>query len=43
MPGTSKAKNPKGIEIVFEEESHSYTSVVCGKELSYVSGTTFLS
>jgi ATP-dependent exoDNAse (exonuclease V) beta subunit len=42
MPSCSKAKNPHGIEISFEEESHKYTSVINGKEIQYISGTTFI-
>ena len=41
MPGTSKAKSPSGIEIVFEELTHKYTSEVNGKLIEYTSGTTF--
>lgn len=41
MPGTSKARNPKGIEITFEELTHKYSSVVNGKEIKYTSGTQF--
>ena len=43
MPGTSKAKNPKGIEIEFEEATHIYSSLVNGKTLTYTSGTQFCS
>lgn len=39
MPGTSKAKNPKGIEIIFTEADHKYKSVVNGKPIIYTSGT----
>lgn len=42
MPSCSKAKNPQGIEIVFTEDDHKYRSVIDGKEIIYVSGTTFL-
>ena len=42
MPGTSKAKSPSGIEIVFEELTHKYTSEVNGKMIDYTSGTTFI-
>ena len=42
MPGTSKAKNPRGIEIVFTEDDHKYRSTINGKELVYVSGTQFI-
>ena len=43
MPSCSTAKNPQGVEITFNEQYHSYKSVIDGKEISYVSGTTFLS
>lgn len=42
MPSCSIAKNPRGHEIVFTEDNHSYRSVINGKEVSYISGTTFL-
>ena len=42
MPGTSKAKSPSGIEIIFEELTHKYTSEVNGKLIDYTSGTTFI-
>lgn len=42
MPACSKAKNPQGVEIIFTEEDHSYTSIIDGREIVYVSGTTFL-
>ena len=42
MPSCSNAKNPRGIEIVFTEEDHSYKSIINGVEISYVSGTQFL-
>lgn len=42
MPACSKAKNPQGIEIIFTEEDHRYTSIIDGKEIEYISGTTFL-
>lgn len=42
MPSCSKAKNPQGIEIIFTEDDHKYRSMIDGKEISYVSGTTFL-
>lgn len=42
MPSCSRAKNPQGIEIVFTEDDHKYRSVIDGKEIIYVSGTTFL-
>lgn len=42
MPGTSKARNPSGIEVEFNEETHIYKSLIDGKALQYTSGTTFL-
>lgn len=42
MPSCSKAKHPSGVEILFEEESHRYSSVLNGKEIEYTSGTTFV-
>lgn len=42
MPSCSKAKNPQGICISFTEADHKYRSIIDGKEISYVSGTTFL-
>lgn len=42
MPGSSKAKNPQGIIIEFFENTHKYKSIIDGKEINYVSGTTFL-
>ena len=42
MPGTSTAKNPNGVEILFEESTHKYSSVVDGKKISYTSGTAFV-
>ena len=41
MPGTSKAKNPKGQVIEFFEETHKYLTVLNGKEVPYTSGTAF--
>ena len=43
MPSCSVAKNPSGIEIVFNEADHSYISNINGKQLKYISGTGFLS
>lgn len=43
MPSCSKAKNPRGVEIVFTEEDHSYRSIIDGHPFKYVSGTTFIS
>lgn len=42
MPGSSKAKHPKGYEIEFFEDSHKYISEIDGHEINYVSGTQFL-
>lgn len=42
MPATSKAKNPTGIEIEFEEATHIYRSLIDGIEIRYTSGTSFL-
>ena len=39
MPGTSKAKHPKGYEIEFFEETHLYKSIINGREIKYTSGT----
>lgn len=43
MPSCSKAKNPKGYEIVFTEDDHKYVSIIDGKEINYISGTGFCS
>lgn len=42
MPSCSTAKNPKGVEILFEEKYHKYTSIINEKEIVYTSGTTFV-
>lgn len=42
MPGCSKQKNPDGIEIVFDDKYHSYTSFINNQKISYISGTTFI-
>lgn len=42
MPGTSTAKNPNGVEITFTEKTHKYESIVDGRHISYMSGTTFV-
>ena len=42
MPACSKAVHPSGVEIVFTENDHRYSSVINGKELEYTSGTTFV-
>lgn len=39
MPGTSRATNPKGVQITFDEQSHIYSSVVNGLQVKYTSGT----
>lgn len=43
MPANSKAKNPQGIEILFTESDHKYTSIINNKLIEYISGTTFIS
>lgn len=43
MPSCSTAKNPRGVTITFTESDHKYTSIVDGKEINYISGTTFIS
>ena len=42
MPSTSKATNPHGIEVTFDEKSHIYSSIINGKEIKYSSGTGFV-
>lgn len=42
MPSCSKQSNPRGVEITFEEDTHKYSSIINGKEIVYVSGTTFV-
>lgn len=42
MPSCSKAKNPHGVEILFEEETHKYSSIINENEIIYTSGTTFI-
>lgn len=42
MPSCSKQKNPRGMEITFEEDTHRYSSIIDGKEIVYTSGTTFV-
>lgn len=39
MPGTSKAKHPKGYEIEFFEDTHTYKSTINGRDVVYESGT----
>lgn len=41
MPGTSRAKNPKGFTVEFFEDTHKYLTVIDGKEVQYTSGTAF--
>lgn len=42
MPGTSKAKNPKGYDITFTEFDHKYSTILKdGSEVKYTSGTAF--
>lgn len=43
MPSCSTALNPKNIKITFTEEDHKYVSVINGKTIEYISGTTFIS
>ena len=43
MPQCSKQKNNNGIEIVFEEDTHKYYSIINNKTIDYISGTTFVS
>ena len=43
MPSCSTSQNPRGITITFTESNHKYTSIIDGKEISYISGTTFIS
>jgi len=42
MPACSRQRNPRGVEVVFTEEDHKYTSVIDGRELVYVSATQFI-
>lgn len=42
MPGSSRAKHPRGWEIEFFEDSHKYVSTINGQEVKYTSGTQFL-
>lgn len=42
MPSCSRARHPSGVDIVFEEERHRYSSVIGGREVEYTSGTTFV-
>ena len=41
MPGSSKARNPRGFEVEFFEDTHKYLTVIDGKEVQYTSGTAF--
>lgn len=43
MPSTSTAVNPLGIKIEFDEASHSYTSNVNNKNITYTSVTSLVS
>ena len=42
MPSCSKAIHPSGVTIDFFEDSHRYVSVLNGREIEYMSGTTFV-
>ena len=42
MPGSSKAKHPKGYIVEFFEDSHKYISYIDGQKICYISGTQFL-
>ena len=42
MPGSSKAKHPRGWDIEFFEDTHKYVSYINGEEIVYTSGTQFL-
>lgn len=42
MPSCSTAEHPSGIKINFIEETHRYFSEINGREIDYVSGTTFV-
>jgi len=42
MPACSRQRNPRGVEIVFTEADHRYVSVLDGREVEYVSVTTFV-
>lgn len=43
MPSCSTAKNPRDITITFTEEDHKYSSIINDEEITYISGTTFIS
>ena len=43
MPGSSRAQHPKGYTIEFFEDTHKYVSTIDGKDITYTSGTQFLS
>lgn len=43
MPACSTAEHPSGIKITFEEDTHKYSSIINGVEITYISGTQFLS
>lgn len=42
MPSCSTAKNPAGIEILFQEDTHEYSSIINGEKIIYTSGTTLV-
>lgn len=42
MPSCSTAKNPSGIEILFQEENHEYSSTIDGQKMVYTSGTSLI-
>lgn len=42
MPKCSTQRNADGVEILFDEASHRYTSIIGGREIEYTSGTTFI-
>ena len=39
MPSNNSAIHPSGKKIIFNEQDHSYKSIINGKEISYTSGT----
>lgn len=43
MPACSTAEHPSGITITFEEDTHKYSSIIDDNEITYISGTQFLS
>lgn len=42
MPGTSRAKHPSGVEILFAEDTHKYTSTIDNELVTFTSGTQFI-